>query len=893
LRTVEPSNFILPGSTFLSKNRKTQLTEKEMRLIIVILILSLTASAQNITSRTVYQDNKGVLRWSDNKEELALFGANYCLPSACDYRAAGYITNDRNTIVDQDMAHFARMGWDALRLCFWGDFENSDSLGNLIKNEHLQLLDYVIFQAKKRGIYFLLSPIVTYSSQWPDAMEDTVSAKGFSTHFKKSELGTNSRAIAAQQNFIRQLLNHVNEYTGIALKDEPNILFIEMINEPWHHSDDVEGSVKYINALVDAVRSTGCKKILFHNYSQDFKMAKALQQSKIQGISFAWYPSGLNSGYTLEGNYLPVVDHYSEQMLIPEVSKLARIVYEFDSPDLITGYMYPAMARTFRENGAQWASMFSYDMMATAPFNLGWQTHCLNMVYTPKKAVSAIVASEVMKTIPMYNSYGKYPANTRFGSFKVSYEEDLGELNTEGKFYYSNTTSTVPVKPATLRKIVGYGSSPVVNYEGKGIYFLDKIKDGTWRLEVYPDAVEVNDPFNMPSPDKVVIRSISRNWPMQISIPDLGKTFSVIAINKDNSYKAAADNGEFEIMPGVYILTSEKELKKNELPASIGNVGMYEYYAPSDQNLPIQVKPNLKQCYYEGGKATISANVFCKADPKSVTLFLKLGNWRYMPITMKKETGYCYKADIPENFCKEGYVEYCIVAEDGDNIINFPSGINKRPTDWDYYDVTTWKTVIIKEKTPLRLIEPATDAKKIAFTRIGDGIRFGIYKLIPSNQNGEPAIHLGFPSDYDKNLADYTLSIPIKDKVTSRQGDIRQANYIELEARGCSKKQSILITLVEKDGTSWSKKLELNEDWSSIKIPIKELELSKGVMLPLGYPGEWRYWFEPADGRGYTNDQIKIENAEWIQLSIRQKEIRESEKENNSWVELSSAVLKF
>ena len=57
--------------------------------------------------RKVYLDKEGVIRWSDDKEEDALFGANYCLPSACDYRAAGYITNDRKKAIDQDMAHFA------------------------------------------------------------------------------------------------------------------------------------------------------------------------------------------------------------------------------------------------------------------------------------------------------------------------------------------------------------------------------------------------------------------------------------------------------------------------------------------------------------------------------------------------------------------------------------------------------------------------------------------------------------------------------------------------------------------------------------------------------------------------------------------------------------------
>src|SRR6476646_6112446 len=82
-------------------------------------------------ARVVYVDSAGVIRWSDSRKEVALFGANYTLPSASDFRAAGYLVSDRKKLIDEDMAQFARMGWDALRISFWGDWENSDHAGNL------------------------------------------------------------------------------------------------------------------------------------------------------------------------------------------------------------------------------------------------------------------------------------------------------------------------------------------------------------------------------------------------------------------------------------------------------------------------------------------------------------------------------------------------------------------------------------------------------------------------------------------------------------------------------------------------------------------------------------------------------------------------------------------
>ena len=856
----------------------------------LICIVCFQLNAQK--PRAVFQDQTGVVRWSDNKQEVSLFGANYCLPSACDYRAAKYVTNDLKKMVDEDMAHFARMGWDGLRLCLWGDYENSDSLGNLVNNDHLNLMDYVIFKAKQRGIYFLFSPIVTYSSQFPDAMRDTINRPvGFSAHYKKNELGTNPNAIAAQQNYLRQILNHVNPYTGIALKDEPGILFIEMINEPTHHSKDVEGSVRYINALVDAVRSTGCDKILYHNYSQDFNMAKPIGQSKVQGVSFAWYPTGLNSGNTLQGNYLPGIDRFSTEMLRPEISKLSRIVYEFDAADLLNGYMYPAMARSFRGVGAQFAAMFSYDMLATAPYNLGWQTHCLNMVYTPKKAVSAIIAAEVMKQVPRYKDYGNYPDNTSFGPFRVSYSEDLSEMVTQDKFFYANNTSTVPKDIPALKNIVGFGSSSVVKYDGKGIYYLDKIKSGVWRLEVYPDAVQISDPYNRPSPDKLVFRSLTKAWNMNVNLPDLTGAFAVHPLNPGNDYHTTASEGWFTIRPGVYILTSDKNFNKEGLPPSIGFVGMTEFYMPEDQELPTQVILNHQPAYYAGKPITITANVYANKEPQSVSLYLKGG--RGFPIPMKKDTGYLYKAEIPANRAIEGWMEYSIVVRDGNTVINYPSGINKTPSDWDYNEVAVWKSAVVKEKTALRLINPAEDAGKLSFTRIGDGIRFGIYKLIPSSETGEASFRLELALSYDANLNDYTLSIPVKDKIISRSRDISMATTLTLNARGINQKQQAYITLVENDGTAWTKKVPLKEEWSEIPIPLNQLEISKSLLLPMGYPGEWKYWIEPSRLRGRKGDKVKIENIEWIQLSVRQSNMKKEDARKSSFIDIASAFIQF
>jgi hypothetical protein len=81
------------------------------------------------------------------------------------------------------------------------------------------------------------------------------------------------------------------------------------------------------------------------------------------------------------------------------------------------------------------------------------------------------------------------------------------------------------------------------------------------------------------------------------------------------------------------------------------------------------------------------------------------------------------------------------------------------------------------------------------------------------------------------------------------------------------------VTLVEQDGTSWSAPLPLDSAWGEHSIPLAAFKLSRGVTLPLGYPGQWNYWIEPASGRGGAGDALKLANVERLQLSLRKDDV--------------------
>ncbi len=813
-------------------------------------------------------DRAGVVRWADTGEELRLFGANYAITSSSDFRAAAAVGADRKTTIDRDLAHFARMGWDGMRLAFWGDWQSADRQGNLLSTPHLDLLDYLIAKARERGIALLFNPIHTYHAGWPDALRD--SFPGFAAHVPRERLGTDPAAVAAQVNYVRQLLAHVNPYTGTALKDEPAIVFVEMINEPVHHPADTAGSVRYIDALVGAVRDAGSRAITFHNVSQDFRIAGAIRRSRVEGATFGWYPTGLNAGRELRGNTLRAVDDYP-WLRMPELAGLPRIVYEFDAADQLTGTMYPAMVRAFRQGGVQLAAMFAYDMLPTASRNLGWQTHRLNLVYTPRKAMGAVIAAEAMRRLPRGGAVRPYPDNRRFGPVRVDHEANLAELVTADAFMHAGDTRTAHPSPATLRRLAGHGSSPLVSYDGEGTWFLDKVRDGVWRLEVYPDAVDVDDPFRMPRRDKIVTRLVHRDRAITIRLPDLGARFVVQPIARGNADTLVAVDGRATVRPGVYVLAARGPVDRATLPARIGMVRFDEYVVTETDSLDERVLVTAPPQVVAGDTLRVTARVVDATDPDDVRLWLRpVGRGWFTPHPMRQVAAYDWRAAVPADSLGAGPHEYVVSVRRGDRTSTWPDRIARAPSDWDFDVNARWTTTVVPPRTPLALLEPARDAARLAFTRIGDGGRAGRFRIVPSAATGAAALRLELPAvDGPDQPDDYTASLHVGDAVAARGPSLDAATAVHVRLRGVAPGQRLHLTLVEVDGTSWTTTIACDDGWTERTIPLAAFTAGRGVKLPLGFPGRWNYWLPPAAGRGGPGDRVRPSQVERLQLSVR------------------------
>ena len=110
-------------------------------------------------------------------------------------------------------------------------------------------------------------------------------------------------------------MNHVNPYTGIAYKNDPNLIAVEISNEP-HHRGTPEEVKEFINKLAKAIRDSGSKKPVFYNVTHSVHLADTYFESDIQGGTFQWYPTGLGFKKEIPGHlHLVPASHFPSMRL--------------------------------------------------------------------------------------------------------------------------------------------------------------------------------------------------------------------------------------------------------------------------------------------------------------------------------------------------------------------------------------------------------------------------------------------------------------------------------------------------------------------------------------------------------------------------------------------------
>lgn len=843
-------------------------------------LLAFGTSAQKQSKQsTIYVDNHGVMRWSGTRQEASFYGVNYTLPFAHAYRAIGYLDKSRKESIDKDVYHFARLGFNAYRIHIW-DVEISNRKGDLLENDHLDLFDYLVFKLKERNIKILITTMTNFGNGYPERNEAT---DGFSNYYDKCNIHSNPEAIAAQQTYIQNFIKHVNPYTGKAFKDDPAIVGFEINNEPCH-ADTPQQTKKYIDTMLSAIKKTGNTKPIFYNVSHNMQQVESYFASNIQGTTYQWYPIGLVAGRTRKGNFLPYVSSYHIPFAnVKGFNNKARAVYEFDPADIMYSYMYPAMARTFRTSGFQWITQFAYDPMDLAWANTEYQTHYMNLAYTPNKAISMKIAAEITRTMPRNKSYGIYPRDTIFDDFRVSYSQDLSEMNSPEKFFYSNNTTTQPVNPEKLEAIAGCGSSPLVHYEGSGAYFLDKLEYGVWRLEVMPDAIVMKDPFEKTSLKKEVVTIAWNQWDMQINLPELGGNFGITAINKGNSFKGMATGTTIAIKPGVYLLQRTDYTPKGKWnnESEWHNIHLGEFAAPVSRIKSYSVVHQAAKCIEKGKSLQIEAQITGPDFPDSVIIYTdKISFWSQSnpSVKMKRTHGYIYVATIPTKQIVDDVFKYNISVCKNNKTYTSPANTEGSPLDWDYYQNQYWETAVVTASSPVELVRIADDYSGLETASIPETavVKRNFEKGSPTSAH---SIKFDFRAfDFPTR---FFIRKYIKNEADPRKESLAVCKYVCIDIRNSTGIDSLRAGFITSNGFTYSANVPLTSPKGIIRIPVSDMKQTVTALLPSPYPTFLERYFIPD-----TQLPFSIREIETLEVSTGEYKNKEINLEVGSiWLE--------
>lgn len=164
-------------------------------------------------------------------------------------RFMGFAISTRSNTPDHATAEklaerFASMGVNVIRLhaadaiirdepCSWSscretpllDYDKGSS--RIFNPEGLDRFDYLFAMLKEKGIYLHIDLLV--ARQFVDG--DDLEHPGTLPDCLKRYPTYNARMMELQKEYARQLLCHVNPYTGLAIKDDPAVMTVQITNE--------------------------------------------------------------------------------------------------------------------------------------------------------------------------------------------------------------------------------------------------------------------------------------------------------------------------------------------------------------------------------------------------------------------------------------------------------------------------------------------------------------------------------------------------------------------------------------------------------------------------------------------------------------------------------------
>ena len=588
------------------------------RPIGILVIFAAVFSASAVEFQKVHVKN-GTLLFEDGSEAV-LWGVNFQPSLSWEYQRMAqhglHVPFDQakyQAMINEAFDEIQRMDCNLIRIHL-SPADISGPSGDLVENEWLDALDYVMAEAEGRGVYVYLAFLNNLGGVW--------SNHSFVRHTEKDKAHwmIDPEFMAKADNYIRQVLNRKNPYLGKKkYKASPALVIVEPINEPGYFKREelaevpaceavyqewlkdnrekdepenytafrIENTKNYINRMKNLFDDEGCAAVMSWSMEWPRMMEwtgedvfEAAAESDADVLSVCLYP-GQSASHNKKGEDLKAVGEINYLKYIQQAyddtawhgwlrekrfKDKARIVYEFETYYNQSSYLYPAMAKYFRAQGVQAAAMWTYILPGQAEYTAA--AHNLNLKTTPNKAAAFMAAGEVFRNVPRFEEYQtSSAADDFFENTALSYETGCSAYADDKTLIYSETMPESFVrhlidKDSTFERIIGHGSSPVASYGGTGLYFIEPAGSGGLSLEITPDAEFIVPHYlrNKPGEKAIELKSDVAH-PFELNFPGIGKNAQVFCSENGRKVEVEAEDGslKFNVAPGRYLIREKAD----------------------------------------------------------------------------------------------------------------------------------------------------------------------------------------------------------------------------------------------------------------------------------------------------------------------------------------------
>ena len=349
---------------------------------------------------------------------------------------------------------------------------------NHFNDNAFNTIDYAVKSAREHNIRFILPLVLNGNTQ-------TYGGTGIFTNWEgdanSDHFYTNAAIIKNYETYISHVLNHINKYTKIALKDDPTIMAWETGNEV--HTQSANWNDAWTKTIATYIKSVAPHQLIADGHyaesnSKNLLTASQLQLADVDLYTDHLYPLSIstmqiNAKLTQKNNKVYYIGEYdwTDQATIPAQGTISQ------DETTSTNGTYSTKVDITKSNPNWW-----YLQLSSNTFPLqSEQTYTIS--FDAKASASNTLFASLQHSVSPYSKYSEqiyYDLGTSWGQHSFTFTPSTTLSSVSLKFNYAVNTGSIWIDNVSISS----GSANLLtnsSFEKRGANWLSP-----WEFQTNP-----------------------------------------------------------------------------------------------------------------------------------------------------------------------------------------------------------------------------------------------------------------------------------------------------------------------------------------------------------------------------------------------------------------------